>query len=205
MLLRDEHTMEEAMSISSASGATSPALSSIMFYDPVPRQLEPGNRRINDRLQSCELSTVSLVQDEIERVSKEKSKVLQGWSWHHSILSFFTLDSERNATFDRSNHLLWPVKSFVTFIFRQSWRIRSRTLLRMVGEYKPQCYPLPKQALILTCLQNKCFETLWEKEKLLITSNFSFSHRFFYTFEKLPTIFIKSKIAICKLFLFGRV
>ena len=31
--------------------------------------------------------------------------------------------------------------------------------------------PFPKQALVFRCLQNKSFETMWEKEKLLVTSN----------------------------------
>ena len=48
-------------------------------------------------------------------------------------------------------------------------------------------------------------KTLWEKEKLLVTSNFSFSHSVFYWFEKLPTIFINFEIVVCKLFQFGRV
>ena len=33
-------------------------------------------------------------------------------------------------------------------------------------------------------------KTLWEKEKLLVTSNFSFSHSVFYPFEELSSIFI---------------
>ena len=46
-------------------------------------------------------------------------------------------------------------------------------------------------------------KTLWEKEKSLITSNFSFSHSVFYSFGELSAIFIKLKIFICKLFEFG--
>ena len=48
-------------------------------------------------------------------------------------------------------------------------------------------------------------KTLWEKEKLLITSNFSFSPTVFYPFWEIYIIFIKLKIVICKLFQFGRV
>ena len=48
-------------------------------------------------------------------------------------------------------------------------------------------------------------KTLWEKEKLLIMSNFSFSHSVFYLSRELCTIFIKSEIVVCKLFEFGRV
>ena len=35
-------------------------------------------------------------------------------------------------------------------------------------------------------------ETLWEKEKLLVTSNFSFSHSVFYPVGELTSIFIKN-------------
>ena len=43
-------------------------------------------------------------------------------------------------------------------------------------------------------------KTLWEKEKLLVTSNFSFFPRVYYPFEDLSAIFMKLKIVVCKLF-----
>ena len=43
----------------------------------------------------------------------------------------------------------------------------------------------------------------WEKEKLLVTSNFSISHSVFYLFGELPAMFIKFEIIVCKLFQFG--
>ena len=49
------------------------------------------------------------------------------------------------------------------------------------------------------------FETLWEKKKLLVTSNFFFYHSVFYPFKKFSAIFFKYEIAVCKLFQFGRV
>ena len=48
-------------------------------------------------------------------------------------------------------------------------------------------------------------KTLWEKEKLLVTSNFSFSHSVFYRFWELSAIFINFEIIVYKLFQFGRV
>ena len=48
-------------------------------------------------------------------------------------------------------------------------------------------------------------KTLWEKEKLIVTSNFSFSHIVFYLFGELSAIFTKFKIVVCKLFQFERV
>ena len=48
---------------------------------------------------------------------------------------------------------------------------------------------------------------MWEKDKLLVTSNFSFSHSVFYPFGELlvTNFFIKFKVVIFKLFQFGRV
>ena len=43
-----------------------------------------------------------------------------------------------------------------------------------------------------------------ENDKLLIVSNFSFSHSVFYLFGELFTIFIKSEIVICRLLSFEK-
>ena len=48
-------------------------------------------------------------------------------------------------------------------------------------------------------------KTLWEKEKLLVTSNFSFFHNIFYPFGEFSTIFIKCEIVVCKRCQCGRV
>ena len=48
-------------------------------------------------------------------------------------------------------------------------------------------------------------KTLWEKEKLLVTSNFSFINCVFYPFKERSAIFIKFKIVVCTLFQFGPV
>ena len=45
----------------------------------------------------------------------------------------------------------------------------------------------------------------WEKGKLLLMSNFSFTHSVFYPFRQLSSIFIKFEIVVFKLFQFGRV
>ena len=55
------------------------------------------------------------------------------------------------------------------------------------------------------CLQYKSLKTLRKKEKLLVTSNFSFSHNVFYPFKELSSTLIMSEIVVCKLFQFGRV
>ena len=42
--------------------------------------------------------------------------------------------------------------------------------------------PFPNKSLFLPVCSASLLKTLWEKEKLLVTSNFSFSHSVFYPF-----------------------
>ena len=65
--------------------------------------------------------------------------------------------------------------------------------------------PFPNKLLFIRFCCTNLLKTLWEKEKLLVTSNFSFSHSVFYPFRELSAMFIKSEIVVCKLFQFGRV
>ena len=69
----------------------------------------------------------------------------------------------------------------------------------------PVFNPFPNKPWFLRVYGKHLLKTLWEKEKLLVTSNFSFFHSVFYSFGKLFAIFIKLKIVICKPFEFGRV
>ena len=62
----------------------------------------------------------------------------------------------------------------------------------------------PKQALVFTHLQYRSWK-LWEKEKLLVTSNFFLFHSVFNLSGELNAIFIKFETVICRLFQFGRV
>ena len=59
-----------------------------------------------------------------------------------------------------------------------------------------QCFlkPLLKKPLFLHVYNTSFLKTLWEKEKLLIKSNFSISHSVFNPFGKLSAIFIKLKV-----------
>ena len=52
-----------------------------------------------------------------------------------------------------------------------------KTYLSLVQQVKP----FPNKPLILRVCSGSLLKTLWEKEKLLVTSNFSFSHSFFST------------------------
>ena len=65
--------------------------------------------------------------------------------------------------------------------------------------------PFPNRPWFLLVCSTRLLKTLWEKEKLLVTSNLPFSHSVFNPFEDLSSIFIKFEIVVCKLFQFGRV
>ena len=57
--------------------------------------------------------------------------------------------------------------------------------------------PFPNKPWFLRVCSTSLLKTLWEKEKLLVTSNFSFSLSVFYPFVELFVIFIK--IQNCRL------
>ena len=65
--------------------------------------------------------------------------------------------------------------------------------------------PFPNKPWFLRVCSTSLLKTLWEKEKLLVTSNFSFFHSVFYRFGELSSFFITFKSVVCKLFQFGRV
>ena len=60
--------------------------------------------------------------------------------------------------------------------------------------------PFPNKPWFLCVCSSSLLKTLWEKEKLLAMSNFSFSHNVFYLFGELTAIFNKLEIVVCKLF-----
>ena len=64
--------------------------------------------------------------------------------------------------------------------------------------------PFPNKPRFLRICSKSLLKTPWEKEKLLVTSNFSFSHSGFNPFGELSPIFMKLKIVVCELFQFGR-
>ena len=58
--------------------------------------------------------------------------------------------------------------------------------------------PFPDKPWFLRVCSIRLLKTVWENEKLLATSNFSFSCSVFYPFEELSAIFIKFEIVGCK-------
>ena len=65
--------------------------------------------------------------------------------------------------------------------------------------------PSPNKLWFLRVRSTSLLKTLWEKKKLLETSNFAFYHYVFYPFGELSAIFIKFEIVIRELFQIGRV
>ena len=65
--------------------------------------------------------------------------------------------------------------------------------------------PFPNKPWVLRVYYASLLKTMWEKEKLLVMSNFSFSHSVFFSFRELFAILIKFKIVVCKPFQFERV
>ena len=65
--------------------------------------------------------------------------------------------------------------------------------------------PFPNKPWFLRVCNPSVLKTQWEKEKLLVTSNFSFFHSVFYPLGELSAIFIKFEILDCKHFEIGKV
>ena len=81
----------------------------------------------------------------------------------------------------------------------------------MVGEYGPGYtfvvwFPLSQTSPGIYVSAVQVFlKTPKEKEKLLIMSNFSFSHSVFYPIGELAANLIEFNFVVCKLFQFGSV
>ena len=60
--------------------------------------------------------------------------------------------------------------------------------------------PFPDSDSFWRPWKTSLLKTLWEEEKLLVTSNFSFSHSVFYPFGQLSAIYVKFETVVCKLF-----
>ena len=101
---------------------------------------------------------------------------------------------------------------------RHQFKNNERNLFFNVRVYLvivPSPYICQRKIHILNCFPNKLwflrvcstglFKTWWEKEKLLVMSNFFFSHSVFHLFLELSAIFIKFEVVVCKLIKFGRV
>ena len=89
--------------------------------------------------------------------------------------------------------------------------LKKRSGYNMIGNQRKSLLTImllnafPNKSWFLRVCITSLLKTLWVKEKLLVTSNFSFSQSVFYPFGEHSAIFIKFEIVVCKLFQFGRV
>ena len=103
---------------------------------------------------------------------------------------------------------LFPVMFSKYFFLRV---VKSQDCVVKSKAVRKLCYlqlllnPFPNKPCFLRVCRASCLKTLREKDKLLITSNLSFSHSVFYPFIKLFAILVKSEIVVCILFQFERV
>ena len=116
----------------------------------------------------------------------------------------FSILSETNFNFSVT-FILWFANAFYLDLSRilscgNELRIR---IFQMVLSL---CNTYPQITLSQTnpVCSRSLLKTLWEKEKLLVRSNFSFFHGVFYPFGKLSVIFIIFEMGVFKVFLFRR-
>ena len=64
--------------------------------------------------------------------------------------------------------------------------------LIQIGTFCININPFPSKPCFLCVCSTSLLKTLWEKEKLLVTSNFSFSHSIFCPFGELSAIFLSN-------------
>ena len=84
-------------------------------------------------------------------------------------------------------------KIMVTNIFFFSHNVFLSRFLKVIKIKGCVINPFSNKPWFLRVCSKSLLKTLWENEKLLATSNFSFSHSVFYPFRDLSAIFIKLK------------
>ena len=121
--------------------------------------------------------------------SELKKKVLV-----HSKVSEASMAYHRKQTF-----------SFVYYVY---YRNLTPDPANFVDDYTKRSQvpkPFPSKPRLLFVCNTRLLKTLCEKEKLLVTSNFSSSHSVFNLFGDLSIILFSFKIVVCTFLQFGRV
>ena len=108
-------------------------------------------------------------------------------------------------TISKRKNIMWFGRNAFNLIFfllfPQYFLPLSKTEITLLATFNP----FPHNNTFWRPWETSLLKTLREKEKLLVTSNFSFSRSVFYLFGWMSSIFIKFEIVVCKLFQFGRV
>ena len=82
------------------------------------------------------------------------------------------------------------------------WAILYLSKGHSATRFKPLFNPYPSKPWLLGVCGSSLLKALWKKEKLLVTSNFSFSHGVFYHFGVLSYIFVRLKLSSAKKWIF---
>ena len=90
----------------------------------------------------------------------------------------------------------------VDFVMIEYPKCLANSIIYKENDYVELINPFPNKPWFLRVCRTSPLKTPWEKEKLLVTSNFSFSHSVFYPFGELSATFNKFEIVVCKLFQF---
>ena len=156
---------------------------------------------------------------------KEKLLFTSNFSFSHSVLKRLLLQTRKNKSlFGKGLNSKYGISNWQNRFVNLSYH---QTKERNLAFYTPIVYRLQcywrnhlslslffslclfnrslKKPLFLRACSIRSLKTLQEKEKLLVTSNFSFSHNVFYPLAQLSAIFIKFRIVFWKLFQSGRV
>ena len=154
---------------------------------------------------------------------KEKLLVMSNFSFSHSVFKRLVSQGRQKASLCR-NEL--NVAKMVTSIFSFSHSVFQSLVLYgccksgfcgkelnfeclhdplVEWDLWPRHKSFPNKSWFLRLCSTSFFKTLWEKEKLFITSNFSSFHNVFYPFGEISAISIQSEIVVCKLVQFRRV
>ena len=150
-----------------------------------------------------------------------RGKPFTGLSLYYTILRTNSINILKNlirfTTFFFSTS--FSILSKTILIYRATFYLSFWQLLPMLINFKVCCYgtdlthyhtkphfdalnPFPNKPWFLRVCNTSLLKTLQEKEKLLVTSNFSLSHRVFNPFRELSVIFTRLRIVVCKLFQF---
>ena len=141
------------------------------------------------------------------------SKMFRSWSDHAGLPARFVwadLDRYFLLLFSTDQRTILSVRSIPWFLPANTYVMVFLVYLHDWGASYPIMLPhgltlsQTSPGFLRVCSTSP-LKTLWEKEKLLVTSNFSFSHTVSYPFGELSASFIKFRFVVCELFQFGRV
>ena len=120
----------------------------------------------------------------------------------HESYTLTTEPSWRGLQFNKIGTLSYLLQEGHHCLVMPQWFIHKQVINLNLFLWFQFCflYPFPNKPLFSRVCSTSLLKILWEQEKLLVTSNFSFSHSIFYPFGLLSAIFIEFKIVVCKLF-----